>query len=228
MLIIGHRGAMKYEPENTLRSIAKAVELGADMVEMDVYKLASGELAVIHDQKVNRTTDGQGYVWDQTFEGLRALDAGEGERVPTLEEALDTVNGRVPTVIELKGPDTAAAVAAVIAEYRRERGWAADRFLVSSFNHPELKAFKDAAPDVDTMALIWGIPLEYAGFAEELGAAAVGVRLAFVNREFVDDAHRRGIKVYVHTVNAADDFARMEEMDVDGVITNAPDMFGVQ
>ena len=94
MIIIGHRGAMGYEPENTLRSFQKALDLGVDMIEFDVHLCKSGELVVFHDEKVNRTTNGQGYIAQKSLEKLKELDAGQGEKIPTLEEVLDLVKGK--------------------------------------------------------------------------------------------------------------------------------------
>ena len=92
---IGHRGAMGYAPENTLKSFKKALELNVDAIELDVYICKSGELVVIHDDKVNRTTNGKGYVAEKTFKELRALDAGEKEKIPELKEVFDLVNKKV-------------------------------------------------------------------------------------------------------------------------------------
>src|SRR6056297_2287931 len=103
VLKIGHRGAMGYEPENTLRSFKKAIELNVDMVELDVYVCSSGELVVIHDDKVDKTTNGKGYVSEKSFDELRKLDAGMGEKIPTLQEVLDLIDKRAKVNIELKG-----------------------------------------------------------------------------------------------------------------------------
>ena len=101
-LCIGHRGACGHEPENTLRSIRRALELGAHGVEIDV-RLVHGELLVMHDAKLDRTTNGRGYLARKSLEVLRALDAGQGERIPTLREVFETVHRRAFINIELKG-----------------------------------------------------------------------------------------------------------------------------
>ncbi|MDD5342518.1 MAG: glycerophosphodiester phosphodiesterase family protein [Patescibacteria group bacterium] len=220
---IGHRGACGYEPENTLRSFRKAIELGVEMTEFDVYVCATGELVVIHDDKVDRTTNGTGYVFKKTFSELRQLDAGQGEKIPTLEEVLDVINRKAKVNIELKGVGTAKPVAETIIRYQKEKGWLIDDFLVSSFNHHELKAFHDLLPEIPIGALITGIPLNYAEFAEKLGAQFVNVSMEFVTREFVDDAHQRGLKIAVFTVNEPDDFELIKAMGVDGVFSNFPD-----
>ncbi len=110
VLRIGHRGAAGHEPENTLLSLNKAVELGCDMTEIDVHVCASGEVVVIHDEEVYRTTNGTGFVSQMSLDALKALDAGKGESIPTLEEVLSALKGRIQLNIELKGEGTPVPV----------------------------------------------------------------------------------------------------------------------
>ena len=91
MLCIGHRGAMGHEPENTLLSVRKALSLGVDAVEIDVYNVEDN-LVVIHDRNLSRTTNGTGYLTERSFQYLRSLDAGKGEQIPTLREVIDTID----------------------------------------------------------------------------------------------------------------------------------------
>lgn len=223
MITIGHRGAMGYEPENTLNSFKKALILGVDMVEFDVYVCATGEVVVIHDDKVNRTTNGKGYVFDKTFGELRSLDAGNGQLIPTLEEVLDLVDRKAMVNVELKGAGTAKPVQLILEKYVKENGWSYADFMVSSFNHHELEAFHRLCPEVKIGALLTGIPLDYAMFAQRLGAHSVNLCQEFINKEFVDDAHQRGLKVFVWTVNDEDDIERMKALGVDGMFSNFPD-----
>ena len=220
---IGHRGAMGYEPENTLLSFKKALELGVDAIELDVYACKTGELVVIHDDKVDRTSNGKGYVIEKTFDELRALDAGKGEKIPTLSEVLDLVNRKVKVNIELKGVGTAKPVSNLIKDYVDNKGWNFDDFIVSSFNHYELKEFGELSPNIKIGALIVGIPIGFAEFAEKLNAHSVNLCVEFINQEFVDDAHKRGMKVYVWTVNDADEIRRMKSLGIDGIFSNFPD-----
>ncbi len=221
MLCIGHRGAMGHAPENTLKSIAKALELGAPWVEVDVYPV-EGHLVVIHDNRLERTTNGSGYVWEQTFSYLRTLDAGQGEKIPTLEEVLDLISERAGINIELKVSGTAAWVAKMIQDRIRTH-WDVSNFLVSSFNHHEIAAVRQLDDRIRIGALISGLPLDYALFAQKLGAYSVHQSIEFVNREFIADAHDRNLKVFVYTVNHPEDITRMDAMGVDGVFTNYPD-----
>lgn len=220
---IGHRGAMGYEPENTLLSFKKALELGVDAIELDVYVCKTGELVVIHDDKVDRTTNGGGYVMEKTFDELRKLDAGKGEKIPTLSEVLDLVNRKVKVNIELKGVGTAKPVSDLVKYYVGNKGWNFDDFIVSSFNHYELKEFSALSPNVKIGVLIVGIPLGFAEFAEKLNAYSVNLCVEFINQEFVDDAHKRGMKVFVWTVNDLDEIKRIKSLGVDGIFSNFPD-----
>jgi glycerophosphoryl diester phosphodiesterase len=221
MLCIGHRGAMGHAPENTLKSVAKALEMGAPWVEIDVF-FVDGHLVVIHDSRLERTTNGNGHVFDKTFSYLRTLDAGDGEKIPTLEEVLDLMAARAGINIELKGPDTAEPVVKLIQK-RLGQNWDKKNFIVSSFHHREIAKVKRLDNRIRTGALISGVPLGYAAFAQKLGAYSVHQSIEFVSAEFVTDAHRRGLKVFVYTVNYPKDMERMQALGVDGVFTNYPD-----
>jgi glycerophosphoryl diester phosphodiesterase len=223
MIKIGHRGAKGYAPEDTLKSFQKALDLGVDVVELDVQVCKTGELVIIHDKKVDRTTNGSGYVAEKTFHELRNLDAGENEKIPELMEAFDLINRKAKINIEMKSVKTAKLVHELIEEYVKSRSWQYHDFWVSSFNHRELQKFHLLNPDVKIGALISSIPLSLAVFAEELGADSVNISDEFVNKELVDDAHRRGLKVYVHTVNDFDEIERVRQLQVDGIFSDFPD-----
>lgn len=223
LLNIGHRGAMGYEPENTLRSFSKALEMNVDMVELDVYVCKSGELVVIHDDMVDRTTNGHGYVIEMTFDKLRQLDAGKGEKIPLLSEVFDLVNRRIKINVELKGIGTSKPVCQLIDFYVKEKGWKYSDFLISSFIHPEIIKTKTIQPKLETAALISCIPNGYAAFTEGLNIAYLNLCSEFINQEFVDDAHRLNLKVLVWTVNHPSEINRIKALGVDGIFTNFPD-----
>ena len=218
--VVGHRGAAGHAPENTLRSVEAALRLGVDAVEVDVHHV-DGQLVVIHDERLERTTNGTGRVADHTFAALRALDAGGGERIPTLDEVLDLVGGGAELVVELKGAETALAVVRRLQAIGDGRG---DGVIVSSFDHPELARVHAALPTVRLGALHYGVPRDLAAGARTLGAHAVHLALDFAPAAFVHDAHRRGLQVWVYTVNRADDLARVRALGVDGVFTDVPDV----
>ncbi len=221
MLCIGHRGAMGYEPENTLLAIAKALTLGVNWIEIDVYNIENN-LIVFHDRDLARTTNGTGDIYEHSFAELRSLDAGKGQQIPTLAEVFELVNRRSGINIELKGINTAELVIKLITEYI-ERGWQYTDFLVSSFNHYELKQIKDACPQIAIGILIYGLPLNYLDIARELNAVAIIVAYNFVTAEIVENIHNKGLKIFVYTVNESKDIDKMKLLNVDGIISNYPD-----
>ena len=225
LFCFGHRGARGHEPENTLRSVRRALALGADGIEVDVH-LTDGRLMVIHDDTLGRTTNGTGRVAEKSFAYLRSLDAGKGERIPTLAEVFDTVNRRAVINVELKGLDTVAPVVRLIDQYVRERGWHYEDFLVSSFDLAQIQTAKKLQPEIHTGALIEKIPRGLAEFAEKLGAWSINPSKRCVTAELVADAHRRGLKVFVYTINRPAEFARMGALGVDGVFTDFPERNG--
>jgi len=219
-LIIGHRGAAGHEPENTLRSIRKALELGADAVEFDVHCL-DGRLVVFHDATLERTTNGRGSLALTPFDRLRELDAGMGERIPTLEEICDTVNRRAKLHIELKGRGTAGPVGEIIDHYVRKRGWRYDDFLVSSFHHDELAQL--AGRSIPLGLLFSNSPARFASLAEKLGAYSIHCKAAYATPALLEQAHGAGLKVFVYTVNDSGAIARLRDLGVDGVFTDFPE-----
>ena len=224
MLVIGHRGAPAYEPENTLRSFARALELGADMLEFDVNVLPSGEAVIFHDRNVDRTTNGSGPLLHHSFRQLRRLDAGKGEQIPTLQEVLDFIDHRVPVVVELKTVGSAGPVAHIIEEYVQQHGWRYDQFYVSCFHHPELHLFKTShAPHIRVVAPLSTVPLRLAKFAEELDAVAITPNIEFITQALVDDAHARGMQVFAYTASTFEDTQEQMAFGVDAVFSNAPD-----
>jgi len=221
LLCIGHRGAMGHAPENTLASMQKALELGTPCIEVDVYRV-DGELIVFHDDRLERKTNGVGYVCERSFEYLRTLDAGGGQRIPTLREVCEVIGFQACINIELKGPGTAAPVAAQITDLVAN-GWNRDAFLVSSFNHRQLADVKQFDKRIQLGVLIDGLPVDETRLAEELGAFSVHPSMEFLDQRFVDDAHSRNLKVYAYTVNHSEDIVRMHRLGVDGVFTNFPE-----
>lgn len=223
MLRIGHRGAGGYEPENTLRSFNRALQLGVDMIELDVHVCQSGEIVVIHDDRVDRTTNGTGYVADTTLDQLRILDAGRGEKIPTLREVLEMVNRKSQVNIELKGTGTAKPVFQLLEKYVTESGWIYSDFLISSFNHDELQEFGRLGKEFNLGVLGTGADAGFIEFAEEIGAYSINVYLRFITSELVDIARRKSIKVFVWTVDDIAEIERIRSMGVDGIFSNYPD-----
>lgn len=222
LTIIAHRGARGLAPENTLKAFEKAIELGAPWIELDV-QWHRDRLWVFHDDRLERVTNGRGRLLEQTPEYLRALDAGEGERIPFLDEVIERVQRRARINIELK---TAAGTAGAVASVLRgclARGWQPEDFMVSSFLLPELHEFKRRLPLVPLGVLLCGVPLDLAAAGSHLGAATLNIALEFAEPALIEDGHRRGLKVNVYTVNEPDDVARLQRLGVDGVFTDHPE-----
>jgi glycerophosphoryl diester phosphodiesterase len=171
---------------------------------------------------LERTTNGSGAVMTQSLAYLRSLDAGDGQQIPTLAEVFDLVDRRVGINVELKGPGTAEPAVRFL-EARMAQGWQTEQLLVSSFNHQMLRVVRQLDPQIRLGALVFEMPPGRARFGQELGAYSVNPWVRAVTREFVQDAHARGLLVFVYTVNEPEDIARMRQMRVDGVFTNYPE-----
>ena len=223
ILKIGHRGAVGYEPENTLLSFKKAIELNVDMIELDVHVCKTGEVVVIHDDKVDRTTNGKGFVLKKTFHELTALDAGKGQKISILQEVLDIVNRKAKINIELKGKGTARPVFGIIEKYVKEKRWSYDDFLISSFNRHELQKFYQLNPKVRLGILISRTAVSFERTAKKIHAYSVNAKMELVNKNFIDDARKKGLKVFVWTVNDFKDIERMKLLEVDGICSDFPD-----
>lgn len=118
-VVCGHRGAMGHATENTLASIKKGIELKADMLEIDVYKIKTGELVVFHDDDLDRITNAKGIIEDYTFDDLRKVLVSGKHQIPTLQEVIETIDKRVVLNIELKGTNTATDTYRIIEEYKK-------------------------------------------------------------------------------------------------------------
>ncbi len=221
-LVIGHRGACGYAPENTVSSFVKALELGVDMIELDVHLCASGELVVIHDDTLHRTTNGTGYVQDKTKQQLDALAIGSSEHIPTLKEVIDVVQHRAKIAIELKGQGTAKPTARMVQEYL-DQGWQPDEFYVLSFDHVQLQEFHALLPQIKRCATVNGMPLEFSAYAKKHGFQAVSTKYEYVTQQFVDDAHAHGLKVFIYTANDPRIITQLLCKGVDGIFSDYPD-----
>jgi len=222
-ICFAHRGASGHEPENTLRSINKAIALGAAWIEIDVHRVEN-ELVVIHDNRLERTTNGTGYVSERSLSYLRSLDAGLGERIPLLREVFESVGNRAGINIELKGPGTSVPVINLIDEYVNTGRLSYKEILLSSFYHDKLKRIKSVQPEIRTGVILGRTVPSSAQFAEELGSYSVHLRLGHIKPKLIDDAHQRGLKVFVYTVNHPEELSEIQILGVDGVFTDYPEL----
>ena len=230
--VIAHRGLSSLGPENTLIAIEKAIEVGAAMVEVDVTVTADGRVICLHDETLDRTTSGSGLPGDFTLAEIKQLDAGSwfapeyaGERIPTLAEVLETVNGRILINVEIKSEAVehgiVPRVAALIAEHEM-----IDEVVVSSFSPEALRQMKTIDPAVITATLYnkdlhtGRDPLE---IVQEVGSRGFNISSKRVTPEMVDRCHKHGIPVAVYTVNETAELLRLMEMGVDAVFTDHAD-----
>ncbi|MFA5870699.1 MAG: glycerophosphodiester phosphodiesterase family protein [Candidatus Paceibacterota bacterium] len=221
-LKIAHRGASKEEPENTLRSFRRALELNISMIECDAHLCKTGELVVIHDNTVNRTTNGKGRIHNKTYSELKALDDGKGEHIPKLQEVIELISRKVCLNIELKGKGTGAAVATMLTMYYG-MGWRPSDFVVSSFSRRELRAFRKIDAKTPIGYLIFVNIFGSIHFAKKIKAYSINPNFKMVTKNFINKAHKKGLKVYAYTVDTKEDADRMKELGVDGVFSDCPD-----
>lgn len=222
-MVIGHRGAMGYETENTLASIQKAIDLGVDMIEIDVFNIKSGETVVFHDERLDRLSNAAGEIEDYYITDLRQVILDGNHRIPMLQEVLQLIDNKVALNIELKGANTASRVNFITDYYIRERGWSLQNFVISSFNWDELRKFRELNSDMAIAVLTEEDPLEAIDVAKELNAVAINPWYKTLTTENVKKLQEEGLKVFTYTVNEPEDIARITSFGVDGIFTNYPD-----
>ena len=226
MLNIAHRGASGTFPENTLSAFRAAIDAGADMCELDVQLTRDGAMVVIHDEAVDRTTDGHGEVAELTLAELKVLDAGvkfkgahvAGERIPTLDEVLDATSGRCGLNIELK----AAGLEHPVARLMTSRGALADS-MVSSFEWEYLKKIHQLHFNIRIGLLADEKPVDLMMNAVAMRAYSINPRWDMVTADLCQAAHERGLKVFTWTVDADARMRALIECGVDGIMTNYPE-----
>ncbi len=223
MKVIGHRGAMGHETENTLASVQKALDLGVDMIEIDVFRVKSGEIVVFHDETLERLSNAGGRIEDWNYFDLRKVILEGNHKIPMLQDVLKLMDHRVPLNIELKGADTSDRVNFIMEYYIEERGWKPEDFLISSFNWEELRSMRAINPNVAIALLTEEDPVDAIPVAKELGAVAINPNFKNITAENVEALHEAGFKVYTWTVNEQEDIERMRKYGVDGVFTNFPE-----
>lgn len=247
MEIYAHRGASLEHPENTLTAFARAVELGVEGIELDIHLSADGVPVVLHDETLDRTTNGTGHVGEHTVEQLRALDAGNGDYVPTLEEVLALAEGKVRVNIEIKDPNVSGPMLAVVAKFPN-LSW-----FASSSVWAALEEVRRLDPSADTYPLTYGKPsnaevlvervranhpeaeasvrasqsqhgnLEQAiEFAAAAGGSGVSIWENDLSAEDLAAVHARGLEAWVWTINGAEHGARVLALGIDAVCTDDP------
>jgi glycerophosphoryl diester phosphodiesterase len=230
--VIAHRGFSGAAPENTIAAIRAAVEIGADMAEIDVTLSADGHLIVIHDDTLDRTTDGRGAVSGLTLAELQRLDAGAwfaprfaGERLPTLEAVLAEVEGRILLNVEIKSEAVGRGIVDKVAAVIRARRMT-DRVIVSSFAPAALEQMRAAAPEIRTAVLF--NPEHHSGLdpvdiVRGLGASAFNIKRTRLTRTMLLRCREAGIPVAVYTVNSPRRLRKVVDRGVHAVFTDHPE-----
>ena len=229
---IAHRGASGIAPENTIAAFKKAIEIGVDAVELDLHGTADGEVVVIHDASLDRTTNGHGPINQATLETVKRADAGAwfasefaGEPVPTLAEALECITEKTVAVLEIKDPLIAEAVVVKVRETQT-----LNLTVIISFHTTVLETVRTLEPRIPTGWLIGSHnshvpPEQLCQQLGELGSSLLNVNHQLITAEFAYEVRRRGIALWCWTV---DDVVRMREMKafgVQGITSNYPERF---
>ena len=229
MLTIGHRGALGYIAENTLESIQKALDLNVDGIEIDVFRCASGEIVVFHDKKLKRLTGHNGLIEETTFEELKNMLVAGRYRIPTLQQVLEKIGGKILLNVELKGENTAIPTATILKQYLSDSQSDIKKLIVSSKNWKELTLFKNQNTNIPIGVLShYNIFLEKGVDAiiekgRELSALAIHPKFSILNKKAIDKMHCAGFLVYSWTINNPKDIQRAIRLGVDGIITDFPD-----
>ena len=223
VMIIGHRGAMGHIAENTIPSIKKAMELGVDGIEIDVFKCKSGELVVFHDERLERLTNSSGFIESLELDLIKKILVLEEYKIPTLEEVLQLIDGQVKLNIELKGYETASPTNHLINQYINKGGWTDDKFIISSFKWDELEKFRSINKIVSIAILTEFDPIEAIPIAKKLDALAINPNYKSLNEDNINEIHANGFKIFSYTINEFSDIKRMIELGVDAIITDYPE-----
>ncbi len=230
LTVIAHRGWSAKYPENTLLAFREAITLGADAIEFDVRQSKDGELVIIHNSNVDNTTNGNGEVSKLTFSKLRTLDAGRGERIPTLREVLELGKGKITFHCEIKDPNIEDKVVTVIDDVG-----VMDATYFSSFNHMimgKVKGLRRTAKvatlegkiDVGSETAQKRVAKNFAQHAKKVQAMAVHINLNTAWPIIIKDLHDCGLRVNVWTVDSDIILEELANMGVDGIFTNHPDV----
>jgi glycerophosphoryl diester phosphodiesterase len=226
---IAHRGASAYEPENTLRTFARAIEMGATLIELDVHLSRDGQPVIIHDADLSRTTNGTGQVSDLTLDDIQRFDAGLGEHVPTLGEVIDLVRGQVQLYIELKGQQTPAATVATLrakdfidqAIIGSFYPWLPQKakFLEPALRTSVLVAWRDRQADFVDWAL--AVEADYVHLCWEHGSPTPHQLLS---ADLITSIHRQGLEIVLWHEERHEELVELVQLDVYGICTNTPDV----
>lgn len=222
MQAIAHRGAKGYLPENTLPAFAKALEMGAYGIELDVHLSKDGQIFVFHDEHTERLTGCEGLFSEMSAAEIRDLKVG-GFAIPSLQEVMDLLRGRCLLNIELKTKDASKPVIGLIEKYVAKNGWDYNKFLVSSFDWTALQDIRKWNPKIPLGVLTetdLGLASSFAAFIK---AETIHPHYHLLTYGNTMELVQKGFGVYAWTVNVPEDIARIKSYGVNGIITDFPD-----
>ena len=223
MLKIGHRGANGHEPENTIGAFQKAIDLGCNAIELDVHLSSDKEIIVIHDQTIDRTTNGTGVVNQITLSELKKFRIDHNREIPTLKEVFEILDHNILINIELKSFEAAAKVLELIAKYIYQNKFTYQNFLISSFDWNALTFCHAQSPRI-SLGVLTDNSIESAlVFAKNINASAINPHFKLLNINNIKLMHDLGLKIYPWTVNEVEDINKMKTLKVDGIISDFPD-----
>ncbi|MGM9923231.1 MAG: glycerophosphodiester phosphodiesterase [Bacillus sp. (in: firmicutes)] len=234
-LIIAHRGAAGNYPENTHAAFRAALDLTVDMIEYDIQLTKDEKFAVIHDETLDRTTDGTGLVRERTMEELQQLDAGswkdpafEGERIPELSDMFACYNGQVHMLIEVKHIKEPGKVAALLASFLQDEAIDREKVIIQSFNQDFIKAFHAYLPDI-AVGILLKHQLHGIGPArvKELAACAsyINPKITNASAQLLTTIHHYQTKCFIWTVRTPQQMKKALAVRPDGIITDYPEWF---
>ncbi|MCY8944730.1 glycerophosphodiester phosphodiesterase [Bacillus atrophaeus] len=232
MYTIAHRGASGYAPENTFAAFDLAAELKSDMIELDVQLTKDRHIVVIHDDRVDRTTNGTGYVKDYTLKELQTLDAGswfgpafQGEKIPTLEAVLKRYHQKVGLLIELKGPPSQVGLEKEVGKLLSTFSFSIYN-IVQSFNIRSIQTFRDLYPSIPTAVIArpsFGRLTRNQLNVYQSCADYANIKYTRLNRLLISSVHKHGLKVFAWTIRDQKTADKLQSMAVDGIVTDYPD-----
>lgn len=220
MKLMGHRGAKGEKPENTLSGFKHLLALGAKAVELDIHLSSDGKIMVFHDETLERTTNGSGYLSSYSLSELQKLDAGEGEKIPSLNEALDLLlTNDIEIQIEIKDPNTVEPLISLL----KERGAKCiDQVIVISFDHRCILEVKNQIPKIRTTAILYGHPLDPCHIVKPAKADGLSVNLSFIDHTLVEKLKKEKFLVTVWNVNDDEQWDKIKKFKVDYIATDKP------
>lgn len=219
-IIVGHRGAAGYAPENTLLSFQKAIDLGCDRTEFDVRLSKDNVAVVIHDERVDRVTNGNGFVADLTLEEIKKLYCPENQKIPTVQEVIDLCKGKIDLQVELKAQGTPNVINKLIVKNN-----IISHVLVTSFDINLIKEIKEINREIKVGYLFETFPPNIWKISKEIPLEYICPKSTIINKKKIEIAHSLGMKVYVFHVQDKILGDKLIELGVDDIGTNYPKLF---